>query len=251
MRIILSPAKRLADQVEPIGLALTTPRFIDHAALVMNTLRKKSAAQLAKLQGISDDLAKLNFQRNQSWQGRNASEVYPAGLLFQGDVYLGLDAASFTRQDWEFAQQHVVILSGMYGALRPLDGIEPYRLEMGTSLPIARKKNLYAFWKEDMVHLAAEFQDDVVLNLASTEYAKVLVPHLSHSRIIDVQFLDWSNGKFKPVQFWVKKARGFMARYVVQNQITNPEDLKDFTAEGYAFQSSLSSEHQWVFTRGH
>lgn len=251
MRIILSPAKRLADQVGPIGLTLTAPRYVEQAELVMNTLRKKSAKQLAKLQGISDDLAELNFNRNQKWLGKEAQVVYPAGLLFQGDVYLGLDAASFTRQDWEFAQSHLTILSGMYGALRPLDGIEHYRLEMGTALPIGKNRNLYAFWKKSMIGFAEELKGETILNLASNEYAKVLVPHLDKSQVIDVQFLDWSNGKFKPVQFWVKKARGFMARYVVQNQITNPEEVKEFTAEGYTFQSSLSSAHQWVFTRGH
>lgn len=250
MVIFLSPAKRL-DPGPVTDLPVSNPLFLDHARRIMETLRKKSPGQLQKLQGISKDLATMNWQRNQEWDEDGHASGYPAGLLFKGDVYVGLEAEKFSREDWLWAQDHLRILSGLYGCLRPLDRIQPYRLEMGTALPVARKANLYGYWKTRLQPLLDSIGNQPVINLASAEYFKAVQPLLPKEQVIQVNFLDWSNGSYKPVQLWVKKARGLMARSIISNRWTNPEQLPAFDEEGYRFAPDRSSNGQLVFIRDH
>jgi hypothetical protein len=204
--------------------------------------------------GISDKLAGLNAARFGQWSTPFTSEnARPAILAFNGDVYTGLDAQSFKPHDFDFAQQHMRILSGLYGLLQPLDLMQAYRLEMGTKLANSRGNNLYQFWGDiitnELNKALTEQGDDVLINLASNEYFKSVKTKSLNATIITPAFRDWKNGQYKMISFFAKKARGLMARYIIENQLNDVEKLKDFDLAGYQFNSEFSQGNDWVFTR--
>jgi cytoplasmic iron level regulating protein YaaA (DUF328/UPF0246 family) len=213
-----------------------------------------SPQQISKLMGISDKLGTLNFDRYQNWQRPfTKKNARPAVFAFNGDVYQGLAATSFNPADLTFAQQHLRILSGLYGLLRPLDLMQAYRLEMGTQLANSSGANLYAYWKD---HIAVQLnkqlkkaQTTTLINLASNEYFKAIDQAQLDANIITPAFKEKRNGQYKIISFSVKKARGLMAAYIIKNQIVAPEKIKGFAAEGYTFNSKLSNGNNWIFTR--
>ncbi len=253
MLTIISPAKALDFSPVANGLDATQPRFVDDTASLMQTCKTLEASDLRKLMSLSDSLAQLNHVRFQEMSLPLTEEnAKPCVLAFQGDVYKGLDASSLESRDLEWAQGRLRILSGLYGLLRPLDLIQPYRLEMGTKLSNARGANLYEFWGDRLANaLNAEDADPdaPVLNLASQEYAKA-VPRKSLKRpVVVADFKEERKGELKTIGLVAKRARGLMARYVIRNRIENAEDLKDFDDEGYGFRPELSSEDKLVFSR--
>jgi len=254
MLIVVSPAKSLYDhcpvQFEPFSQV----DFLPEAEKVVSVLKKKKPAQLAGLMGISPKLAELNYQRFQAWSPPFTPEnSWQAILMFNGDVYQGLKAETFTASEFETAQQQLRILSGVYGLLKPLDLIQPYRLEMGTNVSVARKKNLYEFWKTRITaKLNQEFSETgkkVLVNLASNEYFSAIDTKKLKARIITPAFKEHKNGQYQMVSFFAKRARGLMSRFIIQNQISNPEEMKAFDIEGYYFNNELSNGDSWVFTR--
>ncbi|MCS6764907.1 MAG: peroxide stress protein YaaA [Candidatus Protistobacter heckmanni] len=258
MLIVLSPAKSL-DYTSPLPKAPhTLPDFIDDSAALVEQLRKLSPAQIGTLMSISDGLSVLNANRFASWSPEfSAENSRQAVLAFDGDVYDGLKARELSAKGLEFAQQHVRILSGLYGVLKPLDWMQPYRLEMGTRLPNARGKDLYAYWGERVTAalnaVLAKRKHQVLVNLASNEYFKAVKPPLLRGRVVTPVFEDWSvnarGASYKIVSFFAKKARGLMTRYVVDHRIQDPEKLKGFDSEGYRFAPAASSDDTWVFRR--
>jgi cytoplasmic iron level regulating protein YaaA (DUF328/UPF0246 family) len=254
MLIVLSPAKSLDYDTPPTTELHTTPAFIARSAELIGTLKQLSPAQIGSLMGISDQLAALNAGRYSSWSRKfTAKNSKQAVLAFDGDVYGGLDAASLNAKQLDHVQNHVRILSGLYGMLRPLDLMQPYRLEMGTKLANAHGKDLYAFWGDDITaalndELAAQ-KAPVLVNLASEEYFKAVRPKLLKAKVISPVFEDWKGGKYKIISFYAKRARGLMARYAALKNISQPEKLKGFDLEGYAFAEDASTESNWVFRR--
>lgn len=254
MLIVISPAKTL--DLEPQSLIddHSTPDFLDQAGKLNKELRKLKAADLCKLQSISEKLGQLNFERNSQWKPPFTTENAKQALLtFKGDVYLGLQADQFTKRDFKFAQDHLRILSGLYGVLRPLDLIQPYRLEMGTSLKVGRADNLYKFWgtriTDRLNDVMAKQRPGVLVNLASQEYFNAVDEKSVNGRVVVPVFKDEKNGKYKVISFFAKKARGLMASWILRNRIKKAEDLMDFDVDGYAFDASMSSEDEFVFTR--
>jgi cytoplasmic iron level regulating protein YaaA (DUF328/UPF0246 family) len=254
MLIVLSPAKTLDYDTPSTTDEHTLPDFIEHAAELIEVLKKLSPADVAELMDISDTLSVLNVTRYATWSRKftkkNAKQAIHA---FNGDVYEGLDAGSLTAKQLAYAQSHIRILSGLYGALRPLDLMQPYRLEMGTRLANPRGKDLYAFWggivTEALNKVLATQKHKVLVNLASEEYFKVVKPKLLDAEVITPVFEDWKGGKYKVISFYAKRARGLMARYAAAKGITQADKLKSFDAEGYAFDEADSTERQWVFRR--
>lgn len=254
MIIVISPAKTLYDRSPVKYEPFSQADFLPEAEKIVSVLKKKKPQQLAKLMDISPKLAELNYQRFQSWALPFSPEnSWQAVLMFNGDVYQGLQAETFSDAEFAMAQQHLRILSGVYGLLKPLDLIQPYRLEMGTDLPVARKKNLYEFWKTKITtQLNRELEaigQNVLINLASNEYFSAIDTKKLKGRIITPAFKEHKNGQYQMVSFYAKKARGLMSRFVIQNGITDAEELKAFDLEGYYFNNQLSDENQWVFTR--
>lgn len=254
MLIVLSPAKTLDFESPVPALPHSVPLFLEHSAELIADLRELSPAALATLMDLSDKLASLNVARNLAWHTPFTPENARACVLaFNGDVYEGLDAPSLTPGDLEFAQRHLRVLSGLYGLLRPLDLIQPYRLEMGTRLATARGKDLYAFWGDVITDaLAAELEaapQPVLVNLASEEYFKSVRVKKLKVPVITPVFEDEKGGKFKVISFYAKRARGLMARHAITQRVRDVESLKDFSAEGYALAPDLSDAHQWVFRR--
>lgn len=252
MLIVLSPAKSL-DLETPSSTRLhTTPDFLHRSRELIDVLRAYSPAGIGTLMSISDSLAVLNVGRYASWTGEPAA-ARQAIMAFNGDVYAGFDARSLKPRQLDYAQSRVRILSGLYGVLRPLDLIEPHRLEMGTRLATPHGKDLYAFWGEAVTHKlneAAQQQGAAVLvNLASEEYFKSVKPKLLTVPVIHPVFEDWKNGKYKIISFFAKRARGMMARYAAVKGITDPEKLKKFDVDGYAFVAEASDAKNWVFRR--
>jgi len=232
----------------------TQPRFVEHSVELIEVLREKSPQDIAKLMSLSDKLASLNVARYGSWERESTPQNAKQALLaFKGDVYTGLNAEDFSTDDFAFAQQHLRMLSGLYGLLRPLDLMQPYRLEMGTKLVNPRGKDLYTFWGERIsqwLNEDLEAQgDQVLLNLASQEYFGAVKPKALTARVIDTVFKDQKNGQYKIISFYAKKARGLMARYVIKERLQDPEGLKDFNLDGYRFDAVSSSENQLVFLR--
>ncbi len=255
MLLLLSPAKSL-DYESPVPSETATDTRLDiHSKKLAQVLKKKSAADLRELMGISESLAQLNAERFAQWNTPMKSpEARQAVFAFQGDVYQGLKAEDFSEQELNYAQKHIRILSGLYGVLRPLDLMLPYRLEMGTSLAVNGTENLYQFWGDELAKLLKsdlmESGSDVIVNLASNEYFNAVKKGLKGVTIVTPAFKDFKNGEYKMISFFAKKARGMMARFAVQNGISNPEDLKAFDHDGYIFNKELSKEKSWVFTRG-
>jgi len=254
MLILISPAKTLDYQSPLATERYTQPELLDHSQQLISEVRKLSAPQIATLMGISDKLADLNATRFHDWQPDfTPANARQAILAFKGDVYTGLQAETFSEADFDFAQKHLRMLSGLYGVLRPLDLMQPYRLEMGIRLENARGKDLYQFWGEivtDKLNEALQVQgDNVVINLASDEYYKSVKPKKLNAEIVKPVFLDEKNGKFKVISFYAKKARGLMSRYIIENRLTTPEQLKAFNSEGYFFDEEASEKGDLVFKR--
>lgn len=257
MLYLLSPAKTL-DYQTPVPAALarkaTHPLFAERAAELIDVLRPKTPAQVASLMDLSDKLATLNVARYAAWEPRaTAANSKPAVLAFDGDVYDGLDAGSLTVDDLAWAQQHLVILSGLYGVLRPLDRLQPYRLEMGTALANPRGKDLYAYWGDALAEwldgrLAAQ-KTPVLVNLASVEYSKAALRPALKARVVECVFEDWKDGRWRIISFFAKRARGLMARWAVQQRVDTPAGLAGFAADGYAFDAAASQRDRLVFRR--
>ncbi|MBA1264875.1 peroxide stress protein YaaA [Stutzerimonas sp. NM35] len=254
MLMVISPAKTLDYDTPPTTARFTQPQHLDQAQLLIGILRDFSPQQISQLMHLSDKLAALNVARYGSWTPSFTPENAKQALLaFKGDVYTGLNAEDFSEEDFDFAQRHLRMLSGLYGLLRPLDLMQPYRLEMGTKLQNPRGKDLYAFWDERISHwlneALAEQGDDVLLNLASNEYFGAVKRKALNARVINVDFKDLKNGQYKIISFYAKKARGLMARHVIRERIDNPEQLKAFDCEGYRYSPDDSSIDHLVFLR--
>jgi cytoplasmic iron level regulating protein YaaA (DUF328/UPF0246 family) len=252
MLIVLSPAKSLDLDTPPTTDRSTTPQFIDRAAELIRVLKDFSPADIGALMHISDPLAVLNVTRYAGWHPDHG-DARQAVMSFDGDVYTGLDARSLPQAGLNYLQDHVRILSGLYGLLRPLDQMHPYRLEMGTKLANPRGKDLYAFWGETVTGALNDVVSangaSALVNLASEEYFRSVKPKLLSVPVITPVFEDWKNGKYKIISFFAKRARGMMARYAAEHGITDPQRLKAFDVDGYAFDDSVSTEKAWVFRR--
>jgi cytoplasmic iron level regulating protein YaaA (DUF328/UPF0246 family) len=254
MLIFLSPAKSLDYKTPPQVATNTQPAFLKDSEVLIKQLRKLSPADIANLMDLSDPLALLNFNRYADWRlpftPENAKQ---AVLAFDGDVYDGLAARTLSAADLDFAQQHVRILSGLYGILKPLDLMQPYRLEMGTKFANKAGKDLYAFWGERLLDAInaelAKMPRAVAVNLASEEYFKAAVGRKINGLLIQPVFEDWKNGKYKIISFYAKRARGLMTRYAVLNRLDEPEGLKEFDYDGYAFAAEASDDKTWIFRR--
>ncbi|CAM3722086.1 peroxide stress protein YaaA [Bordetella sputigena] len=254
MLFLLSPAKKL-DYDTPLGVDLhTQPLFVDQAAALIKVLKKKSAEDIAGLMDLSPALSELNAKRYAAWKPTFTQQnARPAILAFNGDVYEGLQAPTLSAAQLEWAQEHVAILSGLYGVLRPLDLMQPYRLEMGTRLETPRGKDLYEFWGTEIAEYLNErlegSKKPVVINLASEEYFKSVDLKTLKARVVQCVFQDWKNGAYKIISFNAKRARGLMARYAIQHKAATPERLQGFDAEGYAYDPSVSTPDKLVFRR--
>ena len=253
MLTLISPAKALDFSLDRSDLAPTQPRFIDDTALLVKRCKTLSASSLQQLMGLSEPLAQLNHARFQEMRlPLTAENARPCVVAFQGDVYKGLDAASLSTGDLGWAQERLRILSGLYGLLRPLDLIQPYRLEMGTKLSNARGENLYDFWGARLAQALNDEHADTdapVLNLASNEYAKAVPVKALRRPLVSAVFQEERNGRLKTIGLVAKRARGLMARYVIRNRIEDAEDLKEFAEEGYGYRPDLSSDDHLVFAR--
>ena len=254
MIIVLSPAKTLDYEFETDGNH-SVPPFLSQSSKLIGQLKKKEPKDIASLMGLSDKLATLNYDRYQSWTAskKASNDSKPSLLVFKGDVYQGLQAEDLTKKEMNFAQKHVRILSGLYGILRPLDLMKPYRLEMGTKLETSQGKNLYEFWgdkiQKNVLDELKNQKSDLLINLASKEYFTVLGKVPEDVNVISPAFKDYKYGKYKIISFYAKKARGLMARWIIQNKVTDFENLKDFDVEGYKYSKAESTSTTPVFLR--
>ena len=254
MLIVISPAKSLDFDTPPVTTSYTMPEMLDESVKLAERLKKMSPRQISKLMNISKDLGELNFQRYQNWQlpftPENAKQ---AALAFDGDVYQGLQAESLSEEKLVLAQTRVRILSGLYGVLKPLDLIQPYRLEMGIRLKYYRSKDLYEFWNpiltKKLKEALSESGSNVLVNLASKEYFKSVDTKKLKAEVITPDFKDQKNGEYIMISFFAKKARGLMTRFILENNITEVNDLQAFDSEGYHFNPRLSKPNNPVFTR--
>jgi cytoplasmic iron level regulating protein YaaA (DUF328/UPF0246 family) len=254
MLTLISPAKTLDYETPTTTEAFTQPTQLTQSRKLIRRLRELGSDELARMMSISDNLAELNRKRFRQWKTPFKPENARQALFaFKGDVYLGLDAYSLDEAGLDFAQQHLRILSGLYGLLRPLDLMQPYRLEMGTRLSTETGSNLYQFWDDRITRaLNQELQQSdssSLINLASNEYFKVIKPARLKAEVITPAFREWRKGEYRFISFSAKKARGLMSRYMIDQRIDQPEGLKDFDYEGYRFNPELSSAGDWVFTR--
>ncbi|MBX2803145.1 MAG: peroxide stress protein YaaA [Myxococcales bacterium] len=254
MLMVLSPAKSLVEGPAVPELEASQPQMLDQTRMLLRTTRRLSPAKLKGLMSISDKLAQLNHGRFQAFEEPlTADNSRQAVRMFNGDVYLGLDASTLSPEDLAFGQDKVAILSGFYGLLRPLDLIQPYRLEMGTKLKTRRGTDLYAFWGDRITkrlkRWLREHDDRTVVNLASQEYFRSVQPTALPGPVITPRFLDVKDGKARVLSFFAKRARGHMVRWALQHRVSSPEALKDFDGGGYTFREELSEETTWTFTR--
>ncbi len=253
MLLLVSPAKTL--DFEPAELQEhSQPRLLEKSEALADLLSEKSQEELMDLMSISEDLAELNRKRYEQFHTPfTLDNAKQAVLAFKGDVYAGMEADSFTAEELQFAQDHLRILSGLYGLLRPLDLMQPYRLEMGTRMENHRGKNLYEFWGDDITdlinHDLQETSAKAVINLASKEYFSAVQPGRLKGELYDIQFKELRKDKYKVIAFYAKKARGMMCRYAIKNKLTEPEQLKSFDMDGYAYNEELSDGRTFVFTR--
>lgn len=255
MLLVISPAKNLDFETPAVTQTATQPRYLEQATTLIEQLQQFSVQDVASLMKLSDKLAGLNLGRFQSWATPfNADNAKQAVLAFNGDVYTGLDAATLDDAGFDYAQKHLRILSGLYGVLKPLDYMQPYRLEMGTKLGNRKGKDLYAFWGEqlkDSLETEPELADKVLINLASNEYFKAVKAKQLDARIINPIFKDAKNSQYKIISFYAKKARGLMSRYIIDHKLTEPEQIKAFNVDGYYFSEAQSTGDDWVFLRDH
>ncbi len=254
MLLVISPAKTLDYSTPATTDRYTQPDYLDESQRLIDRVRSYSALDIAEIMKVSMKIAELNVERFAQWQRPfTPDNAKQAVLAFKGDVYSGLDAASFSEDDFAFAQEHLRILSGLYGLLRPLDLMQPYRLEMGRRIDNERGKNLYEFWgdaiTEGVNRALAALGSRYLINLASTEYFKAVKPALLQGEIITPEFKDYKNGQYKVMGVYAKRARGMLSRYVIENRITDPEAMKAFAQDGYAYNESMSSASHWVFAR--
>lgn len=254
MLIVVSPAKTLDYTTPPKIKKFTIPDYLDDSAELIHRMRELSSLDISELMKVSTKIADLNFDRFEVWNKKfTEKNAKQAVLAFKGDVYTGLDAESFTTKDFSFAQKHFRMLSGLYGLLRPLDLMQAYRLEMGTRLSNERGKNLYEFWGDTVTEgLNAQLKavkSKYLINLASNEYFKVVKPKVLEGEIITPAFKELKNGEYKMIGVYAKKARGLLSRYIIQNQLSDIEDIKSFDLEGYKFNKKVSQGNNWVFTR--
>ena len=253
MLMVISPAKTL-DYESPLATEDNTqPEFLEQARELIDQLKELEPHQVSNLMSISDKLGQLNAERFSAWQTPfTPDNSRQAILAFKGDVYTGLDAESFSQKEFQFAQKHLRMLSGLYGVLKPLDLMQPYRLEMGTKLENRRGKDLYEFWGNTItqaINRLLDEDDGVLVNLASNEYFKAVRKKDLEGRLITPNFKDKKNGEYKIISFYAKKARGLMCRYAIQNGITKAEDLKKFDFDGYYFSPEQSDANSWIFLR--
>lgn len=251
---VISPAKTLDFDTPPTTASHTQAQFLEQSQALIEQLRPLSPRQVSELMGISDKLGELNAQRFLNWQlPFTPSNAKQALLAFKGDVYTGMEPETFSEPDLAWAQQRLRILSGLYGLLRPLDLIQPYRLEMGTGFANNRGKNLYQFWggqlTEQLNRELAQAPEPVLVNLASNEYWGAVQPHQLQGEVITPVFKDAKNGQYKIISFFAKKARGMMSAFIVRNRIERVEQLKEFDTAGYRYNPAMSSAREWVFTR--
>ncbi|GAB2904303.1 peroxide stress protein YaaA [Microbulbifer echini] len=254
MLIVISPAKTLDYESDIPALETTQPNFLKESAALIQELRALSPQQISSLMKVSDKLGVLNYDRFQTWKrpftDKNAR---PALLAFKGDVYTGLAAETMGKRDFSYAQKHLRMLSGLYGLLRPLDLMQPYRLEMGTRFANSRGKNLYEFWGEEITEELNEqlhkLKSHELVNLASNEYFKSVKPKVLNAEVITPHFKDLKNGQYKMISFFAKKARGMMSRWAIDQRVKKAQELKGFDVAGYQFNPDMSSERDWVFTR--
>ncbi len=254
MLTLLSPAKKMNMDPAQTALSATRPRFEPETKILAELAKTKTADDLKKLMHISDNLAELNVERFQAFNlDGQSNSAKSAGLAFDGDVYWGLEAKTLSDEDLTYAQDHLRILSGLYGVLRPLDAIQPYRLEMGTKFENSRGKNLYEFWADTVAPSLAEdlenHEDQTIVNLASNEYFKAANPKTLKNRIIIAKFMEDKDGKSRPIQYYTKFGRGLMARWIIQNRIDRADGLKDFNSNGYKFDPARSTDDELVFAR--
>jgi cytoplasmic iron level regulating protein YaaA (DUF328/UPF0246 family) len=254
MLTVISPAKKLDFTSAVSSAAHTQPALLKHSQELLEGLKKLSPQDVCRLMGLSDKLGALNYERFQEWSAPfNEDNARQAVLAFKGDVYQGLGADSMSEAELQWAQDHLRILSGLYGILRPLDLMQAYRLEMGTKFATQRGSDLYSFW--DGI-ITAELNDllkgsdAVLLNLASNEYFKAIKQKNIHARIVTPIFMDYKTDKYKIISFFAKKARGLMSAFIINNKITCVDEIKAFNSSGYAFNEAMSEGDKWVFTRG-
>ena len=254
MLMIISPAKTL-DYASPLKTeSYTIPDYLENSAELVEIMSKKSLGDLVNMMQVSQKIAELNVERFKSWKMPfSPVNARQALLAFKGDVYNGIDTSTLSENNFSYAQLHLRILSGLYGLLRPLDLIQPYRLEMGLKINSKKINTLYQFWgnkiTDEIIHLLEEQKTPVLVNLASNEYFKSVKTKNLKCRLITPEFRDFKNGEYKMIQFFAKKARGLMVRYAIDHSISKPEDLKNFDYEGYSYNPKLSLSDKWVFSR--
>ena len=254
MLTVISPAKTLDFDTPPKTKKISKPDFTTQSNELVEIMRKRSPKQLSSLMRISPKLAELNSNRFEDWSlPFTPDNAKQAVLAFRGDVYLGLQAENYGERDFTFAQKNLRILSGLYGLLKPLDLIQPYRLEMGIKLKNKRGKNLYEFWgntiSETLHEELSQHKNKTLINLASNEYFKSVKPELLPGEVITPVFKDFSNGSYRILGFYAKKARGYMASFIVRNRINKIDDIKEFDIDGYKYNGDMSTSKKWVFTR--
>ncbi len=253
MLLLISPAKKLDFEEPPLDIGQTEPALMARAEEIAAIMKQQKAADLKRLMKLSDNLAQLNFDRYREWTTETSEQrAKQAILAFRGDVYAGMAATAFEQRDFDFAQDHLRILSGLYGVLRPLDMIQPHRLEMGTKLENARGKDLYVFWKSEsapLINEAAKAAGGPIINLASNEYFGSVDTNQLDFPVVTPVFKDEKNGVYKIISIYAKKARGMMCDFVIRNRLERPEQLKEFSAAGYRFVESESNETTLMFKR--
>jgi cytoplasmic iron level regulating protein YaaA (DUF328/UPF0246 family) len=252
MLVVISPAKKLNENCDKNLISkYTVPPYLENSKKIVSTLKTYSVSKLSKLMNISDKISSLNYERYIKWSlPFSRDNAHPALLLFQGDVYKGIEAESFEEEDFLFAQKSLRILSGLYGILKPFDLIQPYRLEMGTQLKIGKYNDLYDFWGDNITNaINKDNNNDYLINLASVEYFKSINQKNLKSKLINISFKEKRDGNYKIIGIYAKKARGLMSRYIVKNKITDPKQIKKFREDNYTYNKTLSSDSEWVFTR--
>ena len=253
MKTLISPSKTLNFDTDTNCDFNTNCRLIDHTNELHKILINFSKSDLKELMSVSDKIAELNYNRFKNWEDPSISNSSKQAIFaFKGDVYSGLDADSISENKFDFLQNNLRIISGFYGLIRPFDKILPYRLEMGTKLENPKGKNLYQFWGDkitDLLNQDLEEKNNYVINLASDEYFKSIVTKKLHNKIVTPQFKELKNGSYKTIAIYAKKARGLMSRFIIDNEIQDPNNLKNFNNEGYSFDSNLSDDFNYIFTR--